>query len=47
VDVWIDDDGLPAMIRSNLTDFRLQLEVLEWGVPVDVAPPAADSIAAP
>lgn len=47
VDVWIDDDGLPVMIRSNLTDLRLELEVLEWGVPVDVAPPAADSTAAP
>ena len=47
VDVWIDDSGLPVLIRSETTDFRLELEVLEWDVPVEVAPPAADSAAAP
>ena len=47
VDVWIDDGGLPVLIRSETTDFRLELEVLEWDVPVEVAPPAADSAAAP
>ena len=47
VDVWIDDDGLPVLIRSEGTDFRLELEVLEWDVPVEVAAPPADEVAEP
>lgn len=43
IDAWIDDAGLPALMRSESSDargdFHLELEVLEWGVPVEVETP--------
>ena len=47
ISVWVDDDDLPVLMRSETTDFRLELEVLEWDVPVEVEAPPAHQTADP
>lgn len=49
LDVWVDDDDLPARIRMGLPDgakdgFRMDLTMEEYGVEVDVEPPAAGTV---
>jgi hypothetical protein len=48
LEAWIDDGGLPALIRSESSDttgeLRIELEVLEWDVPVTVEPPPAQQV---
>ena len=47
IEAWLDDDGMPVLIRSEVTDFRLELEVLEWGVAVEVEAPPAQQVTDP
>jgi hypothetical protein len=53
VDVWIDDEGLPRRIEVRYEAHeggedvaaRLRMDFLEYGIPVDVAAPPAESTA--
>lgn len=48
LDVWVTDDGLPKLMRMNMdvgqTNMRMEVEVLEYGVDVDVALPAESTV---
>jgi hypothetical protein len=43
IDVWVTADGLPKLMRINIDDgaarVRMEVEALEYGVPVNVEPP--------
>lgn len=49
IDVWLDDKGLVRRIRSAAEGgkgtFTLSMDVLAYGVPVDVTPPPASQVA--
>lgn len=49
MEVWVNDDGLPVrmvMEMANLggagADMRMQIDYVDYGLPVDIAPPAAE-----
>ena len=48
LDVWVTDDGLPKLMRMKLevgqVAMRMEVEVLEYGVEVDVEPPPARTV---
>jgi hypothetical protein len=48
MDVWVTGDGLPKLMRMNMemgtTTMRMEIEVLEYGVDVDVQPPPAATV---
>jgi hypothetical protein len=47
VEAWIGRDGLPARIGLDVNQdgqsFKMTADILEYGVPVDVKPPAEDA----
>jgi hypothetical protein len=49
IDVWLDDKGLVRRVRSSAVGgkgtFSLSMDVLAYGVPVDVTPPPASQVA--
>jgi hypothetical protein len=54
VDVWVDEEGLPARFRldtptpdgsGGMTSVRMQVDYTDWGQPVEIAAPPADQIA--
>lgn len=49
IDVWLDDKGLVRRVRSSAEGgkgtFSLSMDVLAYGVPVDVTPPPASEVA--
>jgi len=49
IDVWLDDKGLVRRVRSSAEGgkgtFALSMDILAYGVPVDVTPPPADQVA--
>jgi hypothetical protein len=48
IDVWVTADGLPKLMRISIdagaSSVRMELEALEYGVPVDVEPPPARTV---
>jgi hypothetical protein len=50
VKVWLDEEGRPARIATDIRSgdggrTKAMVDILEWGVPVDVQPPPAAQIA--
>jgi hypothetical protein len=41
IEAWIDEQGLPARITLTVGSKSTTADILEYGVPVDVQPPAA------
>jgi hypothetical protein len=49
IDVWLDEKGLVRRVRSSAVGgkgtFSLSMDILAYGVPVDVTPPPASQVA--
>lgn len=54
VNVWVDDQGLPARFAletptpngsGGMTSVKMQVDYSDWGQPVDIAAPPADQVA--
>jgi hypothetical protein len=49
IDVWVTADGLPKLMRISVdagaSKVRMELEALEYGVPVNVEPPPERTVA--
>jgi hypothetical protein len=42
VQAWIDEDGKPRRLAVHFMQVSISLDILEYGVPVDIRPPAAE-----
>jgi hypothetical protein len=53
VDVWVDEEGLPARFAldtptpdgsGGMTSVKMQVDYTDWGKPVEITPPPADQV---